>query len=216
MRTIKEIKDPESIQLLGDDSRRKIIFLLRAKPMNVSQIAQELDLSPQTVYHHIQKLKSAEMVEVVKEERVGHLIESYYQTTAEVFNFTLGKLSGGVECQKKLVETVVGALNRIGFSLKYDDDTAQKIVDVENKASCFKESGKFDDAISKLDDVDFLSKQDCVEIAMTLSLSDKEFEEKMASERKIRELYLSMAKPTKKKELRDSRFIAQETQVKNT
>lgn len=199
MRTIKEIKDPEAIQLLGDESRRRIIFLLRAKPMNVSHIAEELGLSPQTVYHHIQKLKGAEMVEVVKEERVGHLIESYYQTTAEVFNFTLGKPSGGTEYQKKLVETVVGALNRIGFSLKYDDDTAQKIVDAENKGSCLKESGKFDDAISKLDDVDFLSKQNCVEIAMTLSLSDKEFEERIACERAVRELYLSMANPGKKK-----------------
>jgi hypothetical protein len=71
---------------------------------------------------------------------------------------------------------------------------------VENKASSFKETGKFDDAISKLDDVDFLTKQDCVEIAMTLSLSDKEFEERIACEREARELYLSMANPGKKKQ----------------
>jgi predicted transcriptional regulator len=197
MRTIKEIKDPEAIQLLGDESRRRIIFLLRAKPMNVSHIAEELGLSPQTVYHHIQKLKSGEMVEVVKEERVGHLIESYYQTTAEVFNFTLGKPSGGIESQKKLVETVVNAVNRLGFNLKYDDNTAQEIVDVENKESALMDTERFNEAISKLDDVDFISKQKTVEIAMTLSLSDKEFEEKMASERKVRELYLSMAKPKK-------------------
>jgi predicted transcriptional regulator len=198
MRTIMEIKDPEAIQLLGDESRRKIIFLLRAKPMNVSQIAEELSLSPQTVYHHIQKLKNAEMVEVVKEERVGHLIESYYQTTAEVFNYTLGKPSAGVETQKKLVETVVNAINRIGFNLEYNDETAQKIVDAENKVESLLHTGKFDEAISKLDDVDFISKEKSVEVAMNLSLSDKEFEDMVASQRKVRELYLSMAKPKKK------------------
>lgn len=199
MRTMKEIKDPEAIQLLGDESRRKIIFLLRAKPMNVSQIAAELSLSPQTVYHHIQKLKSAEMVEVVKEERVGHLIESYYQTTAEVFNFTLGKPSGGIESQKTLVKTIVDALNRLQFNLKYDDSIAQEIVDTENKASSFSDTEKLDEDISKLDDVDFLSKQHAVEIGKILSLSEEEFEEKMACERKIRELYLSMTRPGKKK-----------------
>jgi len=198
MRTIMEIKDPEAIQLLGDESRRKIIFLLRAKPMNVSQIAEELSLSPQTVYHHIQKLKNAEMVEVAKEERVGHLIESYYQTTEEVFNFTLGKPSAGVETQKKLVETVVNAINRIGFNLEYNDETAQKIVDADNKVGSLMHTGKFDDAISKLDDVDFISKEKSVEVAMNLSLSDKEFEDMVASLRKVRELYLSMAKPKKK------------------
>jgi DNA-binding transcriptional ArsR family regulator len=198
MKAVKEIKDPEAIQLLGDESRRKIIFLLRAKPLNVTQIAEELGLSPQTVYHHIQKLKSAEMVEVVREERVGHLIESYYQTTAEVFNFTLGKPSAGMESQKTLVKTIIGALNRIGFVLDYNDSIAQEIVDTENKVSPFYDTEQLDDAVSKLDDVDFISKQKTIDIASTLSLSKEEFEQRIASERKVRELYLSMAKPTKK------------------
>jgi predicted transcriptional regulator len=199
MRTMKVIKDPEAIQLLGDESRRRIIFLLRVKPMNVTQIAEELGLSPQTVYHHIQKLKSADMVEVAKEERVGHLIESYYQTTAEVFNFTLGEPSAGMECQKTLVKTIVDAVNRLGFNLKYDDSIAQEIVETQNKVSPLSDTEKLDEAISKLDDVDFLSKQHAVEIAKILSLSEEEFEEKIASERKIRKLYLSMAKPEKKR-----------------
>jgi len=193
------ISDPESFQLLGDESRRKIIFLLRAKPMNVSKIAEELSLSPQTVYHHIQKLKGAEMVEVVKEERVGHLIESYYQTTAEVFDFTMGESRASVDFQKKLVKTIVDAMNRLGFTLEYNDATAQEIVNTENKVFHLCDASKLEEAVSKFDDVDFLSKQRAVEVAHDLSMSDEEFDETMALQRKIRELYLSMAKAKKAK-----------------
>ena len=56
MKPVKTISDPESFKIAADDTRRKIIHLLRAKEMTVSQIADELDLTPQTVYHHIRKL----------------------------------------------------------------------------------------------------------------------------------------------------------------
>ena len=106
MKPVKIIRDPECCQLIGDETRRKIIFLLRAKPMSVSQIAETLELSPQTVYHHIQKLKKADMVQVVSEKRSGHLIESFYQSTAEVFHFMIGETQEGVKVQKELVKNL--------------------------------------------------------------------------------------------------------------
>jgi DNA-binding transcriptional ArsR family regulator len=200
MKTTKIISDPEAFQLLADDSRRRIIFLLRAKPLTVSKIAEELDLSPQTVYHHIQKLKNAEMVEVVKEERVGHLIESYYQSTAEVFNCSIGESAAGIAVHKKLIQSTVENLNKLGFSLEYDDETAQRIVDAENKLNKTWNNEEFAEKVSKFEDVDFLSSQHIAETAKNLSLSDEEFNERLANERKVRELYLSMARPRKKKQ----------------
>jgi DNA-binding transcriptional ArsR family regulator len=199
MKTVKIITDPEAFQLLADETRRKIIFLLRARPLSVSQIAQELSLSPQTVYHHIQKLKGADMVEVVKEERVGHLIESYYQSTAEVFNCYIGESPAGIEVAKKLVKTIVDTLNRLGFNLEYDDAKAQEIANAENKLSRFWDLGQLNEQVSKFDDVDFLSKQSVLDTAKMLSLSEEEFNERLAIERKIRELYVSMASQKKKK-----------------
>jgi DNA-binding transcriptional ArsR family regulator len=199
MKTVKIITDPEAFQLLADDSRRRIIFLLRTRPMTVSQIAEELSLSPQTVYHHIQKLKGADMVEVVKEERVGHLIESYYQSTAEVFNCSIGESPGGVEFVKKQLKSCVDGLNRLGFDLKYDDAIGQEIADAENKLGHLYDFSKFDERVSKFDDVDFVTKQSILEAAMILSLSEKEFNERLGLERKVRELYLSMASSKAKK-----------------
>jgi DNA-binding transcriptional ArsR family regulator len=200
MKPTKNISDPEAFQLLADDSRRRIIFLLRAKPLTVSKIAEELDLSPQTVYHHIQKLKNAEMVEVVKEERVGHLIESYYQSTAEVFNCSIGDSGAGIEVHKKLIETTVENLNKLGFNLQYNEMTADKIVDAENKLNKSWKNDEFADKVSKFEDVDFLSQQHIAETAQNLSLSDEEFNERLANERKVRELYLSMSRLSKKKQ----------------
>src|SRR5512137_2899755 len=99
MKEVKAISDPEACRLLADEKRRKIIYLLRAKEMTVSQIADELNLAPQNLYHHIKKMLEADLVEVTREVRVGSLIESYYRATAEVFQITVGQTSGSKELQ---------------------------------------------------------------------------------------------------------------------
>ena len=56
------------------------------------------------------------------------------------------------------------------------------------------ESGKFEDAISELDDVDFLTKQTVQKFAETLSMSDEGFIKKQEISKKFRDLLLSLAK----------------------
>jgi len=85
MKSVKVFKDPGAFKILADETRRKIIYLLRVKERTVSQIAEELEKTPQVIYHHIRKLLDADMVEVAKEVRIDHFIETYYQATAEVF-----------------------------------------------------------------------------------------------------------------------------------
>ena len=194
MKPVKIIRDPECCQLIGDETRRKIIFLLRAKPMSVSQIAETLELSPQTVYHHIQKLKKADMVQVVSEKRSGHLIESFYQSTAEVFHFMIGETQEGVKVQKELVKMVVDSLNRIGFDLEYDEKIAEEIVDIENKLGNLTDSEQYFEKVSPFEDVDLITKQDAAKVAKRISMSDEEFEEASKLSRTIRDLYISMKK----------------------
>lgn len=194
MKPVKIIRDPECCQLIGDETRRKIIFLLRAKPMSVSQIAETLELSPQTVYHHIQKLKKADMVQVVSEKRSGHLIESFYQSTAEVFNFMIGETQGGVEVKKELVKMVVETLNKIGFSLEFDEKIAEEIVNAESEQSALKDNEQYFEKVSPFDDVDLITKQDAASIARRITMSDEEYEKQLSLDRKIRDLYISMKK----------------------
>ena len=194
MKPIKAIKDPEAFKLLGDETRRKIVFLLRVKEMTVSQIAAELNITPQAVYHHIKKLRKGGMVEVAREERIDHLIESYYRATAETFFCSVGKSLRGRELAKDQVRTVLNALKRLGFNLEFDENQVSQLIDVWSKLDEYKGSEKFEDAISNLNDVDFLTKQTVQKYAETLSISDEEFVRQQELRKKFRNLLISLVK----------------------
>ena len=190
MKGLKVLRDPESFQLLGDETRRRIIYLLRAKEMTVSQIASDLNLTPQAIYHHIRKMKDADMVEVAREERVDHFIETYYRATAEVFHFSHGEHKQGVIAAEQTKEALK-VLPKLGFDVQVSDETAKKLVALEDKMSDLTHKQAFTDKAGALDDVDFFAKQGAAEYAMLLGMSDKEFEEYCAAHREIRKILKS-------------------------
>lgn len=192
MKSLKTISDPQAFKLMADKTRRKIVFLLRAKEMTVSQIAHELNITPQTIYHHIKKLVKGGLVEVTREVRVDHLIESYYQATAEVFHFTIGKTSRGKKLLREETKAALKALEDIGFKLKYNQKIISEIVEhlLEQKDCCG--AKEFEEAISKLEDIDFLTKQNVQEYAGILSMSDEEFAKRSKLKREFRDLLKSL------------------------
>ena len=196
VKPIKAIKDPEAFQLLADETRRKIVFLLRVKEMPVSQIAAELGITPQAVYHHIKKLVKGGMVEVTREERCcgGHLIESHYRATAETFFFSIGKTLRSRKVAKEQVMTLLNALKRLGFEIEFDENKISQLIDLRSNLDAFDKSGKFEDAISDLNDVDLFAKQAVQKYAETLSMSDEEFVRQQKLEKKFRDLLLSLVK----------------------
>jgi DNA-binding transcriptional ArsR family regulator len=198
MKPVKMIKDPDSFKLLGDETRRKIVFLLRVKEMTVSQIAAELNLTPQAVYHHIKKLRKGGMVEVSREERVDHLIESYYQATAETFFCSVGKTPRSAEVAKDQVNTILKALKEMGYKIQYNEKAVTKLVDIqmhskEHLEECC-DSKKLEDKIAELDDVDFLTKQSVQKYAETLSMSDADFQRQQKNSKEFRDLLKSLIK----------------------
>ena len=192
MKHFKSVSDPEAFKLMADETRRKIIFLLRAKEMTVSQIAHELNITPQTIYHHIRKLVEGNLVEVTREVRVDHLIESYYRATAEVFHFTIGKTSRGKEVLLEETEAALKALSRIGFKLKYDNKSISELVDLmmDQKDCCGEK--EYEDAVSELEDLDFFTKQNVQEYAGILSMSDEEFAMRNELRKRFRDLLKSL------------------------
>jgi len=193
MKAVKTITDPEAFKVLADDTRRKIVFLLRAKEMTVSQIAGELNLTPQTVYHHIKKLVGADMVEVTREVRVDHLIESYYMATAEVFQISVGKTTGSKEIHAENIAVILNSLKKIGFNISYDKKDVAKLAElaVEREECCH--AKEHEDAISNLD-IDFFVKQGVQEYATILSMSDDELEKQDEIKRKFIEMLRSLIK----------------------
>jgi DNA-binding transcriptional ArsR family regulator len=199
LKAVKHISDPEAFKIFADETRRKMIFLLRAKEMTVSQIADQLNLTPQTVYHHIKRLVKAEMVEVTREVRIDHLIESYYMATAEVFHLTVGKTEGSKETLTEMLTTALDALKKLGFNITYTDkDVAQLAELTMERAECCS-AKEYEEAVAKLEDVDLFTKEDVQEYASLLSMSDKELEEQDEIDRKFRELLRSLVKQKPKK-----------------
>ncbi len=194
MRYLKVITDPSAFQLLADDTRRKIVFLLRAKEMTVSQIAEHLGLTPQAVYHHIKKLVKANMVEVAREERVDHLIESYYRATAEVFHCNVGTAVKSKKAAKEQTTTVLNALKKLGFKLEYDDKKVDELVELQAQWKDNYYDMTHEDEISKMDDIDNLTKQMVSEYAGILSKTEKDHKKGEELGEKIRLLLLSLVK----------------------
>jgi predicted transcriptional regulator len=192
LKPIKEV-DPEAFKLLGDETRRKMIFLLRVKELTVSQISAELGITPQAIYHHIKKLAEAGLAEVTREERIDHIIESYYQATAETFICSIGSFHK--ETVKVDMLDVLKGLNKIGFKVENSDEIAAKLVDLETKMIKHKGAKKLKDAIIKLEkDMDFMTLEMVKHYADLILMSEEEFTKRQELNRAFRQFLLSICK----------------------
>ena len=192
MKPMMTITDPEAVKVAVDDTRRKIIYLLRAKEMTVSKIAEELNLTPQTVYHHIKKLCDVGMVEVAKEVRVDHLIESYYRATAEMFHFMVGIESNSKEAATEKIKAALEALKKIGYNIKYDQEIIDELAELSMKKEDCTGCKANEEAIAKLEDIDYFAKQDIQEYADILSMTDQELSNRFQVRKRFSALLRSL------------------------
>ena len=193
MKAVKVISDPEACRLLADEKRRSIIYLLRAKEMTVSQIADELNLAPQNLYHHIKKMLEADLVEVTREVRVGSLIESYYRATAEVFQITVGQTSGSKELQTANIAAILASLKKIGFNITYNEKDIAKLSELAMKLDNYPVPKEYDAAISNLEDIDLLVKQGLQEYTVILSMSEEQLKRQNTLKQEFQNTLRSLA-----------------------
>ena len=125
---VKVITNPEVIKLMLEDTRRQILKLLRNREMTISQLSDILGKTPQTVYHHIEKLKEVGLVEVKRTEMKGNLVEKYYGRTADVFyiNLYLGDEELRYLARSKL-KTKLDIFKALGY--KFDEEQLLDIMD---------------------------------------------------------------------------------------
>jgi DNA-binding transcriptional ArsR family regulator len=120
---IRKIK-PDSFKLLEDETRRKIVFMLREETLTVKEIAQRLGMTPQNIYHHMNKLEENEIVEMGYERRKGHLIESYYRTSSE--NYIYNEDWMPQDLVKNYLD-ILNGLNELNYDIIVDLETAEEI-----------------------------------------------------------------------------------------
>lgn len=197
MKALKVIEDPQAFQLLADETRRKIVYLLRASEMNVSQISAQLNITPQAVYHHVKKLLKGGLVEVTREERCGHLIESYYRATAEMFSLSHGKTTAKSLRSKQLtteqITKALQALKKVGFKIKYDEKKIAQIVDAQNELEeCCEDISNLEKTIYAINNLDLFTKKATRNLAKILTMSEKDLKEEDEKRKKYRKLIISL------------------------
>ena len=70
----------ETLKALADPTRREILLLLREGELTAGELAQQLGIAPSALSHHLQKLRSAGLLE---ERREKNFI--YYEPNTSLF-----------------------------------------------------------------------------------------------------------------------------------
>lgn len=172
-----------------DGTRRKIIFFLRAKEMTVSQLADALGKSPQAVYHQVGILLSVGMVEVAREVRVKNFIETYYRATAEVFLFQDGKASESQS--QKMWSEALAALSKVGMPVRTDAEFVQKVAKANEAMAKCGPPTELEEKLAKLDESVLLTNSRARDLAQLALMSDRQFEQFIASWKELRRLMAS-------------------------
>jgi DNA-binding transcriptional ArsR family regulator len=186
MRAVKVISDPRAFELLADDTRRRMIHLLKAKELTVSQLAQELDMTPQNIYHHIRKLLEGDLVEVTREEKIENFSEKYYRATAEIFEVTHGE--GDEELDETEAKEFLVSMSKAGLLSQIDDQIATRAVKLLKRTRSISYSQGLAEKLEKLEDASLAIKLHTVDYAQILLMNDKQFEEYQTLQKGLREL----------------------------
>jgi DNA-binding transcriptional ArsR family regulator len=77
--SIQVVDNPEKVRILLDETRNKIICMLGRGSMSLSELARALNKTPATVFHHIKKLVSVDLIKLERTRVVNNnLVEKYY------------------------------------------------------------------------------------------------------------------------------------------
>jgi DNA-binding transcriptional ArsR family regulator len=187
LKSFKFIRDPNAFELMADETRRRVIYLLRVKEMTVSQLAADLEKTPQAIYHHIRKLLDSGLIEVAREERVDHFIETYYRASAEVFEFIHGE-GGSEKYGEQRTREALQALKQLGIDARVDDEIISRLLRISKEMNELALSPDMEEKIQKVEGIDFIGKKHLADYVNLLTMSDKQFEEWLNFERTRRNI----------------------------
>ena len=196
--------DEEAFRLVQDETRRKIIFLLRDNELTAREIASQLNLTAQDIYHHIRKLQDAGLIRVSEEKRSGHLIESYYTTTADTFVYHTDEM---VEKSIQSAIHILNGLNEMGIPVQVSEQNARKISELHERrvrspnvppvANRICSVCSFSGYFMKVGPMYPVLLDRILRYTNLMKMTDEEFEESLGHTRKLRQLLLSIKAPTK-------------------
>ncbi len=77
----------ETLKVISDALRSRILDLLRAEAQTVKQLSATLNMSPKKLYYHVNLMEQHGLIRVVSTRIVSGIIEKQYRATAYLFWF---------------------------------------------------------------------------------------------------------------------------------
>ncbi len=118
MKEVIIITDPSKVRVLSDDTRFKILQLLRQRPMSVNELSEAIGKDRSTIYRHIKNLEAAGLVEEL--ESVGG--ERIYARTARMFLIKVGPDESIEQFRRAYIhveaEKLVRILEKSGYTVE--------------------------------------------------------------------------------------------------
>ena len=186
MKAVKVLTDPKAFELMADDTRRRMINLLKAREMPVAQIAESLDKTPQNIYHHIRKLADGGLVEVSREERIENFVERYYRATAEIFEVTHGKSERELSVAE--VREFLKSMSNARLVRQVDDPIVSKAVKLLERMRMVSFGDDLSKKLENLEDAGLAVKLHSTDYAPLLLMSNAQFEEYQKLQKQFRQL----------------------------
>ena len=79
------IRDLEVAKMFFDDTRRRILHLLKMGEYSATDLARFLGISLQAVSYHLKLLEKHGLIEVSKTVKKRNLVEKYYRASAKIY-----------------------------------------------------------------------------------------------------------------------------------
>ena len=189
----------EAFRLLGDETRRRIVFLLRDSELTVKEISARLDMTTQNIYHHVRKLLGAGLVRVVEERRSGHIIESFYTVTADTFIYNEDRIGErGVQSSFD----VLNGLNELGSRVEVSEENAVRLAQMHERRARMLDAPSvendmctycsFSGYFMKFGPMNPMLLSRILQYANLMNMTDDEFEESLQLTRRLREFLITI------------------------
>jgi len=155
------IKDPEVAKLLADDTRRRILHLLRHKELSPAELTKALDKNYSSIQHHLNQLLQAGLIQQTREERVRNMIQPYYHATAHRYLVSYS-LTENLQRDDEYAQYQEATLQKMfkglkAFDINAPEEKRARILELIDK--CMKmEQRAFEEALERQNDPASLEK----------------------------------------------------------
>jgi predicted transcriptional regulator len=140
------VTNPKIIKLLLDGTRKDIVFkYLVNQPMTVKQLSVAMNRKPGTVLHHVQKLRSAGIIDLVEtRETPKGIVERYYRAVAREFRLGISERMSSYDeapvASKDQVKAALLGLSTLGIHITESEveharSLLQRLIDREAEVS---------------------------------------------------------------------------------